>query len=250
MTKKVTAKSAKLFTEGRKEKIILKPEDFEKEIKGRKKKPKTYINMWNDTLKAFIDIDLDIRLMCDFILMTEKYINIFPNVSFLIDTFLAQIFTMEKMVVYEDHSKGSYEEREYEKANHKFTDLVDKYMNYLYELTGISNKIFYSIEDFKADEVVSLMMPYVTAYSHANTFKEIIMFIHNFNARYIFYEDATGDYGDTFKHYILEPEEDKSRIKKYATKEIQNIISYQKKDFNNLNKLFLDNVRRAFSESY
>ena len=250
MTKKVTAKSAKLFNEGKDKKIILRPEDFEKEIKGRKKKPKTYIDMWNDTLKAFIDIDLDIRLMCDFILMTEKYINVFPNVPFLIDTFLAQIFTMEKIVLYENYSdKGSYEEKELEKNNQKFEDLVGRYMNYLYELTGISSKIFYSIEDFKEEEVIGLMMPYIVAYSHANTFKEIIMFIHNFNARYIFYEDVTDDYGNIFKHYILEPEEDKSRIKKYATKEIQNIISYQKKDFNNLKKLFLDNVRRAFSES-
>lgn len=260
MTKKVTAKSAELFNEGRKEKIILKPEDFEKEITGRKKKPRTYINMWDDFLKLFIDIDVDIKIMCDLVLLTEKYINTFPFIEKLTENIAEQIYSIG-LVVFLENSEDEFIQitrnnktltkpriDELEKANLEFNSWYDKYMDYLYEISGISFEILSAIDSFKEKELIELMTPFLKIYSHANTYREILTFFDYFRRNFIFSFETWLEEEEYTQHIII-PDIEKNVVKRIVTRKVQKIFNFQKKEYNNLKKSFLENVRRAFIEN-
>ena len=253
MNKRFTKNDIIITTRGEKNKNIITPEDFEKELPARKKKPKTYIYHWEEIIKIFIEIDLDIRVMSDFIVLTEKYINTFSEIEYLVNTFYSQIRKMEGIIRYEKklekETLSEYENKELEKRREEFDNSVDEYMEYLYKISNISFQLVMSLEKFNPKEVIEFMTPFLIIYSHANTLKEIILFLDNFNDRHLRFTEAWDENKDFFRRYFFVPENSKSNIKKYATQQIKKKLNFQKKEFKNLNNLFLENVRRAFNEN-
>ena len=64
MNKKITGKSVKFNISGRNAEEgnkKIEAEDFGKRLPTRRKKPKTYFEEFNDILKYFIDIDVNIK---------------------------------------------------------------------------------------------------------------------------------------------------------------------------------------------
>ena len=266
MTEQVTGRSAKLFTEERNEKIILKPEDFEKKITGRKKKPKTYIHMWDEILKFFIEIDLDITIMGDYFILVEKYINIFPDISKLIKNISDQIYEIELIAFLQTGTQNTIEvskngktykelrEVALQKANQNFDDTFNKYTDYLYEISGISleslDTFEMSINSLKPKKIIELMSPFLLNYSHANTLKEALLIPHNFYHNCIFSYELWDEENEESTHYIINPDIEKNVLKREITREIQKVFNFQKKEHSNLKQAFMENLRRSINEVY
>ena len=266
MTEQVTDRSTKLFTEERSEKIILKPEDFEKKITGRKKKPKTYIHMWDDILKFFIEIDLDMTIMRDYFILVEKYVNIFPNISKLIKNISDQIYEIELIAFLQTGTQDTIEVRKngttykesreaaLKRANKNFDDTFNKYTDYLYEISGISleslDTFEMSINSLKPKKIIELMSPFLINYSHANTFKEALLIPHNFYQNCIFAYELWDEDNEESIHYIINPDIEKNVLKREVTREIQKVFNFQKKEHSNLKQAFMENLRRSINEVY
>lgn len=130
MTEKVTSE---------KEKAILKPEDFEKEIKGRRKKIKTHVPNLNVTLSFLLEIDAEFDLIARLFKSLEMYINVLPDIK-KITRILNFIAEQEEERAYfssfarQDHS---YVVNGLNKVQTKMEKLNDDFEEYLLEVRNI-----------------------------------------------------------------------------------------------------------------
>ena len=89
MTKKVTAKSAKLFTEFDIKKFT-PIEERNKNLKS-KKKIKTYLPDFEILIKILINAGIDFSLLTKYIQNTQTYVDILPELKKIIELFYKSI---------------------------------------------------------------------------------------------------------------------------------------------------------------
>lgn len=247
MTKKITAKSAELNVIGRKAKPKITIEDFEKEITGRRKKAKTYLHDFNEILKYFIEIDVNIDLIAEYSKLTEKYVNIFPDIKNLLNIFYHMYSSSEQIsdlqMTLRSHyiSNNSQNEKNIKKIKkyitieeRKLDEAIAKYLEYLVLSTEQKFTDEKSLDNFSKSYVLENSKDFFRVYSHCNTFKEAFMIYIEILSHYLSWEQALNLDGETITEVRIVGGIGKAELKKEATNKLEKLAHFQEKEYINL----------------
>ena len=216
MTKKVTAKSAKLLTEFDIKKFA-PIEERNKNLKS-KKKIKTYLPDFEILIKILINAGIDFSILTKYIQNTQTYVDILPELKKIIELFHKSI---ELTLLDEFIDEESYIKNEQR--------IIEYYYKYANNSFPISNK-----EKTEKENVLKLSENIIVFSSHVKAFREYYNFYYtmvNFNISLSTMNDIKKfDFSD----YLLKFENEEH--KKEIENKIEKILKKQIEIYNNEKK--------------
>lgn len=256
MNKRFTENDIIVTTRGEKNKNIIVPEYFEKELPARKKKPKTYFSELDDALKFFIDIDVDINLIASYSNLLERYVNTFPDLSHLINIFHTMFLSSMNLRDLLIRRKENFEHRSneskkrflnhiessYEIEEKKYNIAVSKYMNYLIKYTNQKFTDTDSIKNYSKNHVLKQSEDFFKVYAHCNTFKEAFDIYEKIFNYYVTFDMALDLNGETITEMKIVKGYEKQKLKKETTKKLKNLLSFYTKEYKKLKEQFEKNL--------